>query len=212
MTLKKKKLSIVTAFILGTTMLFSVDKAWGKNDKNLRSAQLKTRASSSTDSTSLVGSSSETKSGTQQPQVQILTLASPSFAIVRDDIKGAGLTTPFSVKPTPKGSFKVTGEGILFYQLLSKSLMDTHVGQKFLLKAEVKSATPGGYLQYFDGNERVMSKPYPGGNQWKKLQLEFTVKNDSPSHIVYPLVMPPQKPGSKVPVVEIRNISLDFAS
>lgn len=34
MILKEKKLSIVVAFILGTTMLSSVDKAWGMDDEN----------------------------------------------------------------------------------------------------------------------------------------------------------------------------------
>ncbi|MBX9786668.1 MAG: hypothetical protein K2Y08_04960 [Alphaproteobacteria bacterium] len=135
-----------------------------------------------------------------------------SFAIVRDDIKGRGLTTPFSFKSPQEGSFEVTGEGTLFYQLLPKPLMDTLVGQRFLLEAEIKTETPGGYLQYFNGNERVMSDPYPGGNSWRKLQLKFIVKDGSRYHIVYPLVMPPQAPGSKIPVVEIRNINLNFAS
>ncbi|MBX9786588.1 MAG: hypothetical protein K2Y08_04555, partial [Alphaproteobacteria bacterium] len=107
-----------------------------------------------------------------------------------------------------EGLFEVTGEGTLFYQLLPKPLMDTYLGQKFLLEAEIKSETPGGYLQYFNGNERVMSNPYPGGNGWQKLQLEFTVKDGSRCHIIYPLVMPPKEPGAKVPVAEVRNINL----
>ncbi len=154
-------------------------------------------------------SSFEVEPGVKAQQIHpSVTLNPTSFAVVRDDIKGHGLTTPFSFKTTQKGSFEVTGEGILFYQLLPKSIMDTQVGQEFLLEAEIKSETPGGYLQYFNGNERTMSAPYSGGNQWQKLQLEFTVKSGSRYHLVYPLVMPPKTSGSAIPVIEIRNINL----
>ncbi|MBX9786788.1 MAG: hypothetical protein K2Y08_05575 [Alphaproteobacteria bacterium] len=160
-------------------------------------------------SPNLAGSSSQIEPEVIRPSVK---LNPGSFDLVRDDIKGRGLMTPFSFNSPEEGSFKVSGEGTLFYQVLSKPLMDSFVGQKLLLEAEIKSETAGGYLQYFNGIDRIMSYPYSGENGWQKLQLEFTVKDGSRCHIIYPLVMPPQTPGSDIPVVEIRNINLNFAS
>ncbi|MBX9786670.1 MAG: hypothetical protein K2Y08_04970 [Alphaproteobacteria bacterium] len=165
-------------------------------------------SSSSMASMPVVGSSTDV-SAVNRPSVK---LNPGSFDLVRDDIKGRGLMTPFSFNSPEEGSFKVSGEGTLFYQVLSKPLMDSFVGQKLMLEAEIKSETAGGYLQYFNGNERVMSDPYLGENGWQKLQLEFTVKDGSRCHIVYPLVMPPKTPGSDIPVVKIRNINLYTAS
>ncbi|MBX9786690.1 MAG: hypothetical protein K2Y08_05070 [Alphaproteobacteria bacterium] len=156
-----------------------------------------------------VGSSSQIEPEVIRPSVK---LNPGSFDLVRDDIKGRGLMTPFSFNSPEEGSFKVSGEGTLFYQVLSKPLMDSFVGQKLLLEAEIKSETAGGYLQYFNGIDRIMSYPYSGENGWQKLQLEFTVKDGSRCHIIYPLVMPPKTPGSDIPVVEIRNINLNFVS
>ncbi|MBX9786435.1 MAG: hypothetical protein K2Y08_03750, partial [Alphaproteobacteria bacterium] len=101
------------------------NRFWGTGSatetKVLPGAVIEEDRASVPSSSNLAGSSSQI-----EPEVRPSVKLNPaSFAIVRDDIKGRGLMTPFSFNSPQEGSFKVSGEGTLFYQVLSKPLMDS---------------------------------------------------------------------------------------
>ena len=142
--------------------------------------------------------------------------ASPSGAVpqgytfVADPAQKAKKYGPTSVTQIEAGHVAVKGDGYVFYQQLTASAMKALDGQSFEFMVDVKSDTPGAYIQYwsYPDHEKLMSTSHKGLGGWETLRINFTVDGNNSQFFLYPVIMPAVSEGLTAPVVEVKNLRL----
>jgi hypothetical protein len=142
--------------------------------------------------------------------------ASPSGAVpqgytfVADPAQKAKKYGPTSVTQIEAGHVAVKGDGYVFYQQLTASAMKALDGQSFEFMVDVKSDTPGVYIQYwgYPDHEKLMSAFHKGLGAWETLRINFTVDGNDSQFFLYPVIMPAVSEGLTAPVVEVKNLRL----
>jgi hypothetical protein len=141
-------------------------------------------------------------------------LASPAKTIPQgyrldpDPAQTRGTKGALSVAPRGEGHVALTGDGYVFYYKLLKTEVDLFTGQKVSFEVDMRSDTPGAYIQYWDypNPHKTQSAPYDGSGEWRTLKLDFTINSQQTMFFLYPAIMPGVKEGSPPPVVEVKNV------
>ncbi len=118
---------------------------------------------------------------------------------------------PLSILSTRKGRVAITGDGYVFYYQLASTEMKPLDQKSFVFEVDVRSPTPGTYIQYwgFPHSQKIMSRPYERLREWKTLRIEFMADGKDSKFFLYPAIMPAMEiKGSKPPKVEVRNVRL----
>ncbi|MBY0501955.1 MAG: hypothetical protein K2P93_08165 [Alphaproteobacteria bacterium] len=117
---------------------------------------------------------------------------------------------PLNILSKRKGCASVTGDGYVFYYQLASTEMKSLDKQSFVFEVDVKSSTPGAYIQYwgFPQHQKLMSHPHTGSGKWQTLSIEFTVDGNDKQFFLYPAIMPGVGEGSEAPIVKIKNVHL----
>ncbi|MBY0501384.1 MAG: hypothetical protein K2P93_05225 [Alphaproteobacteria bacterium] len=132
------------------------------------------------------------------------------YKLVLDPAQKRGTNVPLGVTSLGKGHLAIEGDGYVFYQQLSRPDMAALNEKTISFEVDVKSDTPGAYIQYwgYPLHQKAKSMPHSGDGQWQTLTLEFTVDKNDQAFYIYPAIMPGVAPGSKTPVVEIKDAIL----
>ena len=118
---------------------------------------------------------------------------------------------PLSILSTRKGRVAITGDGYVFYYQLASTEMKPLDQKSFVFEVDVRSPTPGTYIQYwgFPHSQKIMSRPYERLREWETLRIEFMADGKDSKFFLYPAIMPAMEiKGSKPPKVEVRNVRL----
>jgi hypothetical protein len=131
------------------------------------------------------------------------------YLFVEDPAQKGRTWGPSGIIQEEEGQVKLTGDGYVFYYKLTKDDIIKFAGQELIFSADVKSNTPGAYLQYWDfpNPDKTQSAPYGGGGDWETLKFKFKVDPSKQQYFLYPAILPSVK-GSTPPVVEIKNVRL----
>ncbi|MBY0500795.1 MAG: hypothetical protein K2P93_02185 [Alphaproteobacteria bacterium] len=137
-----------------------------------------------------------------------------NYEFVEDPVqqinKGWG---PVSITSRGEGHIVVEGDGYVFYQKIPAQDMLSLDGANLRFEADVFSNTPGAYIQYWGyqspQSPKLMSTHHTGDGTWQKLSLEFTVNGSDKMFFLYPAILSGLKGLSTVPVVEVKNVTLE---
>jgi hypothetical protein len=120
---------------------------------------------------------------------------------------------PISIISKGEGHVAVEGDGYVFYQQIPVQDMQSLGGANLMFEADVLSNTPGAYIQYWGyqspQSPKLMSTPHTGDGSWQRLSLKFTVNGNDKMFFLYPAIMPGLKGLASVPVVEVKNVTLE---
>jgi len=110
-----------------------------------------------------------------------------------------------SLKKTRKG-IAILGDHYSFYTNVPN--LKNFDKTPFVFSVDVRSTTPGTYIQYYDGKNFVNSARYTSKkNEWQTLNVEFTVNTKARFHRLYAAILGSVK-GKDKHSVEIANIKL----
>ncbi|MBY0501121.1 MAG: hypothetical protein K2P93_03870 [Alphaproteobacteria bacterium] len=107
------------------------------------------------------------------------------------------------------GQVKLTGDGYVFYYKLTKEEIVKFHDQELIFSADIKSNTPGAYMQYWDypNPDKTQSSPNKGKGEWETLKLKFKVDASRQQFLLYPAILPAVE-GTEAPEVEVKNVRL----
>ncbi|MBY0501309.1 MAG: hypothetical protein K2P93_04840 [Alphaproteobacteria bacterium] len=135
------------------------------------------------------------------------------YTFVADPAQKAKKYGPTNVTQIEAGYVAVKGDGYVFYHQLPATAMKALDKKSFVFEVDVKSNTPGAYIQYwgFDpkkDNKKIMSKPHTGSGSWETLRINFTIDGNDSQFFLYPAILPAVTQSSGLPEVEVRNVKL----
>ncbi|MBY0500577.1 MAG: hypothetical protein K2P93_01060 [Alphaproteobacteria bacterium] len=133
------------------------------------------------------------------------------YSFVADPEQKARKHGPKVVTEKYPGQVAITGDGYVLYSQLSSTDMKKLHGQKFRFEVEMKSTTPGAYVQYWGfkkSSEKLKSAPHSGNGAWQTLSVDFTIDKEATQYLIYPAIMPAVPSNSEAPVVKVRNVRI----
>ncbi|MBY0500493.1 MAG: hypothetical protein K2P93_00635 [Alphaproteobacteria bacterium] len=130
------------------------------------------------------------------------------YTLTNDPAQKRGTKVPLSVVPKGEGHIALTGDGYVFYYQLLKDDVGLFADQKVSFEVDMRSDTPGAYIQYWDypNPYKTQSTPYDGSGEWRTLKLDFIINSRQTMFFLYPAIMPGVKEGSPPPVVEVKDV------
>ncbi|MBY0500579.1 MAG: hypothetical protein K2P93_01070 [Alphaproteobacteria bacterium] len=137
--------------------------------------------------------------------------APKGYQFVADPEQKARKHGPKVVAQKYPGRVAITGDGYVLYSQLPAAEMKKLHDQKFRFEVEMKSTTPGAYVQYWGfkkGSEKLKSAPHIGDGKWLTLSIDFTIDKEATQYLIYPAIMPAVPSNSEAPVVKVRNVRI----
>ncbi|MBY0500578.1 MAG: hypothetical protein K2P93_01065 [Alphaproteobacteria bacterium] len=137
--------------------------------------------------------------------------APKGYQFVADPEQKARKHGPKVVAQKYPGRVAITGDGYVLYSQLPAAEMKKLHDQKFRFEVEMKSTTPGAYVQYWGfkkGSEKLKSAPHIGNGKWLTLSVDFTIDKEATQYLIYPAIMPAVPSNSEAPVVKVRNVRI----
>jgi hypothetical protein len=136
--------------------------------------------------------------------------SSKSFSFVNDPSQAKEKRHgPKNITQTKEaGHVTIEGDGYVFYYQIPAAQMKERHGQQFKFEVEMKTTTPGAYIQYWGfkkGSEKLKSVAHRGDGEWQTLSVDFTADKEDTQYFIYPAIMPAVPSSHEAPVVEIKN-------
>jgi hypothetical protein len=138
-------------------------------------------------------------------------LSPKGYQFVADPEQKARKHGPIAVVQKYPGHAKVAGDGYVLYSELPSAEMKKLHGERFRFQVEMKSTTPGAYIQYWGfkkGSEKLKSTPHPGNGAWQTLSIDFTIDQEDTKHFIYPVIQPAAPSSAEAPIVKVRDVRI----
>jgi ribonucleotide reductase alpha subunit len=103
---------------------------------------------------------------------------------------------------------KIQGDSYNYLFSATREAMEPFKGRTLTFTVDLKTQTPGAYIEYWDGGKEMKSAPHTGSGEWETLKVEFIVNTQNARWFAfYPAILSAIENGVN-PLVEFKNVSV----